>query len=199
MNTTKHTVTALPDGYVLKETIDLQKDRKTAIIVNGLAVLVMVVLFPLGSVVIDIDKFFESLSPTVIFVNLGLAVIGPFIYLVLHELTHGIFMKYFGAEHVKYGFTGLYAYASSKEDYFDKFSYTIVSLAPLTVWFVIFTVLMIFMPRWMLPGLYFLQVTNISGSMGDVYISTRFRKLDPSVFILDPGVSMSVFVKETVY
>ncbi len=196
MNTEKHTVTVLPDGYVLKETIDLQKDRKTALLVNGLAVLAMIVLFPLGLVVIDIDEFFDRLSPTVMFVNLGLAVIGPLIYLVLHELTHGILMKHFGAEHVKYGFTGLYAYASSQEDYFDKHSYLRVSLGPLTIWFVIFTVLMILLPRWMLPGLYFLQVTNISGSMGDVYISSRFRKLDPSAYILDPGVTMSVYLKD---
>lgn len=55
------------------------------------------------------------------------------VYMVLHELVHGACMKVFGAKKVRFGFTGLYAFAGSIE-YFKKAAYIVVALAPLVVW-----------------------------------------------------------------
>ena len=44
--------------------------------------------------------------------------------MILHEIVHGIAMRICGTKKVKYGFTGLYAFAGSK-DFYDikKISY----------------------------------------------------------------------------
>ena len=47
------------------------------------------------------------------------------VYMVLHELVHGVFMKRFSGVKPNYGYTGMYAYAGSNA-YFDKKSYIII-------------------------------------------------------------------------
>lgn len=40
---------------------------------------------------------------------------------------------------------------------------------------------------------YFIQITNISGAAGDLYITFRFRKLPNDILINDTGVEMRVY------
>jgi len=40
---------------------------------------------------------------------------------------------------------------------------------------------------------YILQICNISGAAGDLYISFRLRKLPDDILVQDSGVSMRVF------
>jgi hypothetical protein len=42
------TTETLPEGYTLHETINLQKDRKAAVPVNGAAIVIMLVLLYIG-------------------------------------------------------------------------------------------------------------------------------------------------------
>ena len=60
------------------------------------------------------------------FLRLGMLTAGYAAYVVLHELVHGVCMKYFSGAPVRYGFTGLYAYAGS-EAYFTKKRYFIIA------------------------------------------------------------------------
>ena len=103
-------------------------------------------------------------------------------------------MKLFGAKEVKFGFTGIYAYAGSSADYFDKLSYYCVALAPITVWSIILLVICLIVPgSWVwLP--YFVQAGNIAGSFGDLYVFARLLKMK-DIFVRDTGVNMSVFGK----
>ena len=123
-------LSSLPDGYREVDSVDLQRDKKTAILVNGLALLIaaaMVIpaaLFvPFSTLFTQEDGLVAPLWKTLVLLVSLLA------YMLLHELIHGIVMKALGTEKVKYGFTGMYAFAGS-DDYYDKKGYIAIALAP---------------------------------------------------------------------
>ena len=40
---------------------------------------------------------------------------------------------------------------------------------------------------------YFIQVTNLSGAAGDIYVTYKFSKMPEDILIRDVGVSMTVY------
>ncbi len=115
--------------------------------------------------------------------------------MVLHELTHAVVMKAVGAKKVIFGFTGMYAFAGSKEDYFDKISYRCIALAPLVTWGIIFGVLSVIVPREWFWIVWFLQAGNIGGAAGDIYVTAVLWHKSVSILVRDTGVDMTVFDK----
>ena len=101
----------LPDGYVEIKRLNLQDDKKTMLIVNVLAVVLYIVLFVIAFIIKPFDMDLIEID---LIISL-LTCVAMIVYMVLHELTHGIVMKHYGGQKVKYGFTGLYAYAGSSE------------------------------------------------------------------------------------
>lgn len=177
-------VTTLPQGYQELLSIDLQKDKKMALIVNGIALGVMAVLAAIGNVLVPISTLFHGW-------NMAIMGVGTVVYMVLHEMVHGMCMKCFGAQRVKYGFTGLYAYAGSK-DYFGKRAYIIVALAPVVVWGMVLLLMGALVDHKYFWGVYFIQIANLSGAAGDFYVSYLFSKLPKDILIQDTGISMVV-------
>lgn len=123
---------SLPEGYKKILHINLQKDQTVALKINIGAVIAIIVLFFIG----------KQIMPGVNVLDMGffkgiIFVISFLVYMVLHELTHAVVMKAVGGGKVVFGFTGLYAFVGSKEDYFDKISYRLIALAPLVVWGII--------------------------------------------------------------
>ena len=115
-------------------------------------------------------------------------------YIILHEFTHGATMKLFGGKEVRYGFTGLYAFAGSEKDYFPKKPYICIALAPLVLWGVVFAVLMTLFPKWIWV-FWGLQMANVSGAAGDMYVSVKVSGMKEDILVMDTGVDMTVFGK----
>ncbi|MGN1481368.1 DUF3267 domain-containing protein [Porcipelethomonas sp.] len=187
--------TSLPDDYreVLK--IDLQKNKKSALLVNGLAMLIaaVMVLIPLLSEntrFVIMDYLFENS-----FFKLITLLVGIVVYFILHELVHGIFMKKFSGIKPKYGFTGLYAYAGSTA-YFNKKSYICIALAPIVVWGIVLVVLQFAVPSSWSFIAYVIQIINISGAAGDIYVTYKMSRLPSDILVNDTGVSMTVYSSE---
>lgn len=130
----RHCFQQLPDGYEKTLTLDLQKDTKLALVVNGLAVGIAAVMFAAGFLLMPTFTISASLPALAAFL------VCTVLYMVLHELVHGACMKLFGAKKVRFGFTGMYAFAGSSE-YFKKVAYIVVALAPLVVWGAVFLAL----------------------------------------------------------
>ena len=82
---------------------------------------------------------------------------------------------------------------TSNTAYFDKKSYVIITLAPIVIWGIALMILTILAPREWFWVVYFIQITNISGAAGDLYITFRFRKLPNDILINDTGVEMRVY------
>ncbi len=186
----------LPEGYKDILSIDLQKDKKLFLLINILATVIIVVmavpmhfLVPITSL-FDVSKGLKAY--TIRFVVLFVAMIA---YIVLHELVHGITMKILGTKKIKYGFTGLLAYAGS-DDYYDKKSYITIALAPIVIWGVVLAIINIFVSSEWFWVVYFIQLLNVSGAAGDMYVTVKFAKLPKDILVRDYGVSMTVYSAE---
>ena len=183
----------LPENYRPVLTVDLQKDRKKMLLVNGIAAVIGLVLAVLGHLYVPIGAMF-SMKDGVLdyFLRFGALFVGILVYMVLHELVHGIFMRRFSGAKVKYGFTGMYAFAGS-DAYFSKKHYIIIALAPVVVWGIVLAVICPLVPeRWFWVP-WFIQVSNISGAAGDFYVTWKFRSLPADILVQDSGVAMTVY------
>ena len=186
----------LPQGYEVIRSVDLQKDKKAMLTVNGIALVLTLVLFVIMNSIYSMPKWIDSSleNGTFLFQLIALA-IAAIAYIILHEITHGITMKCFGGKEVRYGFTGMYAYAGSQNDWFSRNAYICIALAPLVVWGIIFFVLPFLFPNytWVF---WFLQIFNVSGAAGDMYVTWLSTKMPASVYVRDTGVDMAFYDKK---
>ncbi|HIQ59454.1 MAG TPA: DUF3267 domain-containing protein [Candidatus Merdivicinus intestinavium] len=185
----------LPEGYCEILNLNLQKDKKTALLVNGLALLIMAAMLIPVLFLVPVGPLFDLSDPVLYFLRWGVLLAGAAAYIILHEWTHGFAMGRYGKSRVQYGFTGLYAYAGSA-DYFPKRAYIVIALAPLVLWGVILLVFLPLVPADWFWIVYGLQIANIGGAAGDLYVVWRFRKFPGDILVRDDGVSMTVFAKE---
>ena len=186
-------VSQLPDGYREVYAIDLQKDKKLSLLVNGFALLIGVAVALPMHFVVPIQTLFDmSEGITTYCIRFGVLLALQVVYMVLHELAHGVAMKLCGTKRVKYGYTGLYAFAGS-EDFYDKSAYIFIALAPVVLWGVVLFAVQFFVPTAWFWVVYLVQVTNLSGAAGDYFVSIRFSRLPKDILVRDYGVSMHVY------
>lgn len=189
----------LPEGYREVLQINLQEDKKTAFKVNLCSVVVMLATVALGflfsSAEVLLDTFSDTESDFSSLLRLVVLLLAYIAYIVLHELTHAAVMRAVGGGRVCFGFTGLYAYAGSREDFFDKISYRYIALAPLVVWGIVFAILSAVVPQGWFWVVWLLQAGNTGGVAGDVYVTAVLWKRPETILVRDTGVDMTVFDK----
>ena len=186
----------LPEGYREIYYIDLKKDKKMALIVHLLAVVIGVLMVVPMHFVVPISSMFsmeQGLGNYIL--RFGALILLMIAYLVLHELVHGIAMKLCGAKKVKYGFTALYAYAGCKE-FSGKKPYIFIALAPVVLWGVVLAVINPLVPIEWFWIVYILQMINISGAAGDLYVTVKFSLMPSDILIQDYGVGMKVYSRK---
>ena len=185
-------VKQLPEGYHLLRQIDLQADRRVFWAVNGLALAILVVLAATGALLVPLEMVFSADGVGGFVGKAVVMMLGSIAYIFGHEWVHGIFMKHFSGVKVCYGFTGLYAYAGSSAC-FCKRHYRIIALAPVVLWGVLLALLNLLLPQeWFWP-VYFIQMTNLSGSAGDLYVSLLLCRYPAEILIRDSGTAMTVY------
>ena len=183
----------LPEDYGEIYSLNLQKDKRTAIIVNLLAFAIAAVMAVSMNFFVPVTSFFDMSGGIVrYFLRLAALIVLMVLYMFLHELVHGIAMKLCGTKRVKYGFTGLYAFAGS-EDYYDKKSYIFIALAPIVLWGTVLAAVNFFVPTEWFWIVYMIQLINISGAAGDLFAAVKFSRMPKNILIQDSGVSMRVF------
>lgn len=189
------TYKTLPPDYVLAKTINLQTDKKLALGVNAAAFAVTVIMVLAAIFFIPFNTFVSFKNPenTNLLLLLLLAP-AMIIYIITHELIHGIFIRHFSKMKPKYGFTGMYAYAGSTA-FFDKKSYRIIALAPVIIWFVILLILNLALPMNAFWFIYIIQIVNLSGAAGDFYVTWLLNSFPEDVLIHDSGFSMEFYCR----
>ena len=199
MKTYAKTCTELPESYRELFVIDLKKDKKLFTLVNGIALAILAVFAVIGLFVSPVGAFVgwlfdmeQGLLPYMLrFVGLIAAIA---LYVVLHEAVHGVCMKHFSGVKPHYGFNLAYAYAGSSA-YFSKKDYLIIGLAPIVVWGVVLAVIGCVVPPEMFWYVYLIQLVNLSGAAGDLYVTWRFSRLPDDILVNDTGVTMTVYGK----
>lgn len=183
----------LPEGYKEIFSIDLQKDKKAALLVSCMGLIIMLALCVIGHFIVPINTiFYKGQGLWLHFIRFLVLIAGIIVYMILHELVHGAEMKHFGAHKVKYGFTGMYAFAGS-EDYFYKKPYVVIALAPVIVLGAVLLIINCFVGKSWFWVVYLIQVTNLSGAAGDIYVTYKFSKMPEDILVRDVGVSMTVY------
>ena len=189
-------VETLPEGYREIYSVDLQKNKKVALLVNLLAFVIAVVLVVTMHFFVPISSLFDMQNGLGSYlIRFAALIVLMIVYMVLHELTHGIAMKICGTKKIKYGFTGLYAFAGSN-DYYNKRAYIFIALAPIVLWGVVLAIINPFVPLEWFWVVYMLQIINLSGAAGDLYVTVKFSGFPKDILIRDYGIGMTVFSKE---
>lgn len=195
MNSIKST-SKLPDGYKPIYTVDLRKNKKAALTVNLLAIIITAILIVPMLFLVPISGLFDMSSGLPAYIlRFSALLLFQLAYLVLHELVHGIAMKICGTKKVKYGFTGMYAFAGSG-DYYGKTAYIFIALAPVIFWGVVLAIITPIVPVHWFWAVYLVQVTNLSGAAGDMFVTARFSRFPADILVKDSGVSMTVYSKK---
>lgn len=187
---------SLPENYKEIFSVNLQKDKKTALFINGLALIITLIMGILMHFHISIFTLFDMENGIGAYaLRFAALIVFSFLYIILHELVHGITMKLCGTKKVKYGFTGIYAFAGS-DDYYNKTSYLTIALAPVIIWGIVLAVINIFVPEHWFWVVYFIQIANISGAAGDIYVTAKFSKMPKDILVNDNGIEMKVYSQE---
>ena len=177
-------------GYKECTRIDLVKNKKEALLVNIYGIIIMVVMavfIPLLIMGGIIEFNLETTFPLFFIVLL----ISLILYIPLHEIVHGIVLKKYTDEKLSFGWKLVYAYCGSKEAVVNRREYYAVALAPLLVFSVVFISLMVLNPSLSLVW-YVMEIMNVSGSVGDIYVSIKLRKeKSRDILITDSGTDMS--------
>ena len=177
-------------GYKECTKIDLVKNKKEALLVNIYGIIIMVVMavfIPLLIMGGIIEFNLETTFPLFFIVLL----ISLILYIPLHEIVHGIVLKKYTDEKLSFGWKLVYAYCGSKEAVVDRKEYYAVALAPLFVFSVVFISLMVLNPSLSFVW-YVMEIMNVSGSVGDIYVSIKLRKeKSRDILITDSGTDMS--------
>jgi hypothetical protein len=184
-------VSKLPEDYSEYKSVDLSKNKSEMMIVNfgalllgALMVLPAILVMPFPSV---FDRFLQNLPLLLFFVAT------LFLYIILHEAIHGLFMKKLGHVTPHFGFKGfMYAYAASTA-FFDKRSYLIIVLAPIVLLGIVLVVINLIVPATWFWFVYIIQVVNVAGAAGDIYVMNVIRKAPANLLVNDAGVSMIIY------
>lgn len=189
-------VSSLPEGYEEIYSVDLQKNKRMMLLINAMAFLIAVTMVVPTCFFVPITVLFDMKNGIVdYFVRFAALLVLLLLYIVLHEFVHGIAMKICGTKKVKYGFTGPYAYAGS-EDYYGKGAYIFIALAPVVLWGIVLLVVNFFVPPEWFWVIYIIQITNVSGAAGDLFLTVRFLGFPKDILIRDYGVGMTVYKNE---
>jgi hypothetical protein len=187
---------ALPENYqeVLSWKVTGKPVRVIALNIIGV---ILFVIFGMifSSIAISVGRMPSEGNFRLGLGEMGLAIVGIVLTLILHELTHGLTMQMFGAK-PKYGiiWKGLMLYATSPGYAYRRNSYVIIALAP----FVFISVLTI-LGMWILQGtawvalLAICGVVNASGAVGDMWITTIVLRYATTAYVMDERDGIRVF------
>ena len=94
-----------------------------------------------------------------------------------------------------YGLKLPYAYAGSTV-WFDKKSHIITALAPVVLWGIVLQYAIARLPQaWFWP-LWIIQISNLSGSAGDLYTVWALARMKGDLLIQDTGVRMRIMRRQ---
>ncbi len=191
----KHFEKEIPEGYKLALTVDAKKDKKLIILMNLAALLIgAAVVAP--SYIILFPKVIKTGFPPLYSFTL---MIGMLVYIVLHEITHGIVYKAFTKQKLTFGMTLTVAYCGVPDIYVYRKAALAALLAPFLVFTVVFGALWIALPTAEAKIIAAaLMAIHLGGCAGDLYCTMLylFKFKSNDTLMNDTGPTQTFYVKE---
>ena len=104
-------------------------------------------------------------------------------------------MWYYSRKKPHFGLSFTYAYAGS-DIYFAKKPYLVIALAPLVIWGVLLAVINLLIPASWFWVVWFIQLNNVCGAAGDLFVFFHMLKKPHTVLVQDTGTAMTVYLSE---
>ena len=193
-----HYYKELPEDYVVDKVIDAKDDLK----VNVVFILGTFLLFGIVFAFF-LPYLIKNFPPLEEREDMYLAclclMVGMFIYMVLHELTHGIFYKIFTREKLTFGLTLTVAYCGVPNLYIKKIPALVAAIAPFVVFSLVFGIPMFFISNyWAFAAMACMFSLHFSGCIGDLYCSILliFKYHGKDVVVNDTGPKQTFYVKK---
>ena len=179
----------LPPGYRYACTMDFLHNRRQMTALLKLSALLTVAPLLAGLLLYPIAPAWAMLKRSVVpWLALAAMLI---LYIPLHELTHGAAMFALSGVKPVYGLKLPYAYAGSTA-WFDRRSHIATALAPVVLWGIALQIAIALAPAaWAWP-LWIVQISNLSGSAGDITCAWALARMPGDILIQDTGVRMRV-------
>lgn len=191
----------LPKGY--REAFHINaKDKGTALVLSIVALTITIAVFAVMMIPVfksGIDL--SNVAPEYFFLFYGIFVISMVIYIILHELTHGVVYKLMTREKLTFGITPAAAFCGVPGIYTYRRCALAALVAPLITFTAVLIPIIIFfsmtMPLYYI-GFSFIFAMHLGGCVGDGYLTylllTKYKKDD--VLIRDTGPEQFIYVRK---
>lgn len=172
------------------------ENKSRVIAINIFGVLLSVIFGSIfSSIAVSFGKLYKFRFGLI---EIGLVFIAVVLTIILHELTHGLFIRIFGAR-PKFGilWKGMMFYATSTGYAFQRNKYLVIALAP----FVLISLLLI-VGMWLLQGTVWVALLgicgtlNASGAIGDMWITVIVLRYASEALIIDERDGVRVFLSK---
>ena len=185
----------LPEGYDLYSVIDLKANKKDNLFVTIGSAVIMAVMF-IAAYFTKGVFILAAIGWVKIIINIVIAFFGSVAYIFLHEAVHAAFFKIFDTKcKLRFGFTAGMAYCSS-DGYYKKAPYLAVALSPVVIWTLLLLIPCLLVPLTYFWGVFFIQIFNVSGAAGDLYVTVKILTAPKKVLILDNGTDMEIYATD---
>ncbi len=182
----------LPSNYQLDGKMDLKKDTKVNLAIQVLFVVIAALMIGLAMLLGFPTKNNWGTGVTIL-VTVAMCVV----YMIVHELIHGIFLKWFSGVKPDY-FLRFPFFCTGSGAYFNKHSFIIVALAPVVIWGVVLIPMLVLLPADFFLSIYIVTALNFAGAAGDYVQVFAISKLSPACLIQDNGKETNMFMPMSV-
>lgn len=185
---------AKPKGFNDKETIDLKADKKLWLRVNGAALAAAAVLVLLGCLYEPVTRFFSAAGAWRMLLRFILMLIGMGVYFFLNEYIRRFMIEKITGKKVltvreKPCVFTIPARCLTVKEYLK------VSFAPAAALGALLLLLTLILPEKMFWQVYIIQVINLAGAAGDIYIAYKILKTKKEVRIEENGIAIIIWSK----
>lgn len=188
----------LPENYKEVKVIDAKEGKTTlffligSTLISAAAITLGIVLFALNYDFLEIFKSYRLLFIPIILV-------GYIIYIILHELTHGLLYKIFTHEKLTFGMTLTVCYCGVPNLYTNRKTSLFAILAPFVTYSIVFLACIFLIP---VPFVKFSFIilfgVHLGGCIGDLYggIYMIFFNRKKKLLVNDTGPKQTFYVLE---
>ncbi|MDE6597787.1 MAG: DUF3267 domain-containing protein [Clostridia bacterium] len=191
----------LPEGYTLAKHVSA-KDRKTTIIYTLLSFVPAIILFVAAFLTVYYTGGIAAAgNDTFRIVSFVVTCLVYLLYIVLHELVHGIVYKICTGRKLKFGLSMTYAFCGVPDVYVYRKAAVCAIIMPFAVFSVVFIGLTVGM--YFVNPLLFIEAAimlglHLGGCVGDLHLTLLFAKnyRNSSTLMRDLGPEQFIYVKD---
>ncbi len=191
------TTKVLPQSFVLFHSLDLS-NRSLMIGMNVAGVLLLFIfgwLFMGVAAALNPAFFWLELQILAGTLSLPAFLVTIVLVVVLHELSHALFLWLFTGERPKIGFNLLYAYAAAPDWYFTRGQFVLIGLAPVLLLTLAGMVAMPLVHFITVPRIILALTVNAAGAIGDFLVVIWVLGQPADILLRDWGTAVSAYKK----